>query len=168
MNWNEAYLNKKTPWELDVAQSLEWLPELKNGSVLDLGCGAGLYAEVFQNRGLEVTGLDGSEVALEEARKRVPRGTFELFDLNKLEEYTGDKFDLVLDVKTLAFLENEQKYLESVRKLMKPDGWFILQVFSEHPRSELVAKSKDFPFILKDSQIIRNGSVECVTYFFQL
>jgi 2-polyprenyl-3-methyl-5-hydroxy-6-metoxy-1,4-benzoquinol methylase len=165
---DDAYLNNTTPWEKDAPQVLNWLPDLKQGSVLDLGCGTGVYSEFLHKRGLKVTGLDSSEVAIKKARTRVPEANFELFDLNHLEKYTGGKFDLILDVKTLAFLDDEQKYLRVVRSLLKPNGWFILQIFTKHVRSELVAKSVSFPFSIKDSRHTVIGETEMTTYFFQL
>lgn len=168
MTWEEAYLNNITPWEKDAPQVLNWLPDLKEGSVLDLGCGAGAYAELLQKRGLKVTGLDNSEVAVERAKIRVPEAHFEVFDLNHLDEYTSDKFDLVLDVRTLAFIEDEQKYLRAVRRFLKPKGYFILQIFTQHSRPELVAKSKTFPFTVKECRDSVIGDTRMSTYFFQL
>lgn len=168
MTWDDAYLNNTTPWEKDAPQVLNWLPDLKEGSVLELGCGTGVYSEFLNKRGLKVTGLDSSEIAIRKARIRVPEAKFELFDLNHLEEYNAGKFDLILDVKTLAFLDDEQKYLRVVRNLLKEDGYFILQIFSKHIRSELVAKSTSFPFTIKDCRQTVMGDTEMTTYFFQL
>lgn len=50
-------------------------------SVLDLGCGIGRAAPPFLNAGIAYTGIDVSEVALVEARKRAPKATFECADL---------------------------------------------------------------------------------------
>jgi ubiquinone/menaquinone biosynthesis C-methylase UbiE len=44
--------------------------------VLDLGCGRGRWAEEFARRGADVTGIDWSEEALEQARRRVPQAAF--------------------------------------------------------------------------------------------
>lgn len=168
MTWDEAYENNTTPWEKDAPQVLNWLPDFKEGSALDLGCGTGVYSEILQQRGLKVTGLDSSEVAIKKAKIRVPEAKFEIFDLNHLEGYTAGKFDLILDVKTLAFIDDEQKYLRAVRNLLKPHGYFILQIFTKHARPELVAKSTTFPFTVKDLRHTVNGDTEMTTYFFQL
>src|SRR5438477_10940820 len=51
-------------WE----RELLWL--VTTGPVLDLGCGAGRASLYFQDRGLEVTGLDSSPGAVEVSRLR--------------------------------------------------------------------------------------------------
>lgn len=78
----EAHLNKD--WEAAtrkhdfVINSVEWIssiapPSLKN-KLLDLGCGPGIYAELFKRKGYDVTGVDFSErsinYAIESAKKR--------------------------------------------------------------------------------------------------
>lgn len=52
-------------------------------SVLDLGCGYGRTAQPWIDMGYNYTGVDVSETALHEARKRSPRGKFVCADLNR-------------------------------------------------------------------------------------
>jgi 2-polyprenyl-3-methyl-5-hydroxy-6-metoxy-1,4-benzoquinol methylase len=168
MNWDEVYFNNKGIWEIDAPQILNRLPDIKGGLALDLGCGVGAYAELLQKKGVMVTGLDSSKVAIEEARKRVPDAKFEVFDLNNLKEYNGGKFDLILDIKTLAFVDDEKGYLQAVRNLLNPNGYFFIQLFKKSPNHTLIAKTTHFPFKLKDSWIVITGDTEAVTYLFQL
>jgi SAM-dependent methyltransferase len=44
----------------------------KPGSILDLGCGLGLFVELANQWGLQATGIDGSEAAVRLARERTP------------------------------------------------------------------------------------------------
>src|SRR5262249_13788323 len=46
--------------------------------LLDVGCGAGLAAQLAASRGARVWGLDASAAMLEIARSRVPEGEFRL------------------------------------------------------------------------------------------
>ena len=47
-----------------IQRSADWIAECCRGGagkkLLDLGCGPGLYAELFNDRGFQVTGLDFS------------------------------------------------------------------------------------------------------------
>ena len=52
--------------------------------LLDVGCGAGLAAQLAASRGARVWGLDVSAALLEIARSRVPEGEFRLGDMAAL------------------------------------------------------------------------------------
>ena len=45
-----------------IEKSVEWItsliPDMKGKKILDLGCGPGIYAEKFYEKGFEVTGID--------------------------------------------------------------------------------------------------------------
>lgn len=43
------------------------------GTIVDLGCGTGLFAEIVSDAGYDVVGVDLSEAMLERARARAPR-----------------------------------------------------------------------------------------------
>jgi SAM-dependent methyltransferase len=50
---------------------------LREGLVVDLGCGSGIWAEALTAHGFEVLGLDVSEAMLEIARARAPKARFD-------------------------------------------------------------------------------------------
>jgi SAM-dependent methyltransferase len=51
--------------------------KIKNGLVVDLGCGSGVLAEKLTRAGYDVLGIDMSEAMLRLARKRAPLARFE-------------------------------------------------------------------------------------------
>lgn len=63
-------------------------------TVLDVGTGTGIFAEAFDQRGLEVTGVDIQEPMLEAARSFVPRAAFRLASSENLP-FLDRAFDLV-------------------------------------------------------------------------
>jgi len=69
MNWSDYYKQGKTFRQLTNEQLdaiLEKIP-LKNGSVLDIGCGRGELVQQFIDRGWEAIGWDSSEEAIRQA-----------------------------------------------------------------------------------------------------
>lgn len=102
-------------------------------TLLDLGCGPGLYAARFAERGLRVTGVDFSRRSIDYAV-----GFAEEHDLEIAYRYQNylnledvDEFDVALliygDLCTLS--PNQRNHLlENVYRALKPDGYFVMDV----------------------------------------
>jgi ubiquinone/menaquinone biosynthesis C-methylase UbiE len=86
----ERVARMEVPRVVDL--SLEGIP--KNGSVLDIGCGSGLFAEEFTRRGLAVTGMDANPEMIPIARQFVPAADFQEGVAEALPFEDGS-FDLV-------------------------------------------------------------------------
>ena len=67
-------------------------------SVLDLGCGAGLFARAAADRGARVTGIDTDPAAVELAAAEVPEGAFAVGDA---QHPPPGPFDVVAAVQLL-------------------------------------------------------------------
>lgn len=70
---------KSAPGILDVLRR----NEIRDGLVVDLGCGSGLWAEQLVKGGYKVLGIDISESMIRIARKRVPEAEFRIESLFK-------------------------------------------------------------------------------------
>jgi SAM-dependent methyltransferase len=68
-------------------------------SVLDLGCGAGLFARAAADRGARVTGVDVDPAAVVTAAAEVPEGTF---TVGTAEAPPAGRFDVVAAVQLLG------------------------------------------------------------------
>jgi len=122
-----------------VRQSVEWIarvaPVQKYHSLLDLGCGAGIYAEVFNEAGYRVTGLDLSERSINYARnssqtKSLPI-TYQVSNYLTLD-YTK-QFDLVTMINYdfgVLSTENRAKLLRKIFVALNPNGRLIFDVFT--------------------------------------
>ncbi len=132
--WDKFYQNEgEGPWK-NADYSLSYiLKSLKPGKVLDLGCGTGLNSTVIRNAGFDVTGIDISKTAINSAKK------------NKgIKFVTGSSFNLPFDTHTFNYVVDygclhstngkESKHMKNVWNVLKPDGIYILRVFSnKHP-----------------------------------
>ncbi len=139
----EAHLNKE--WEAAtrkydfVINSVEWIssiaPPSQKNKLLDLGCGPGIYAELFKHKGYDVTGVDFSErsinYAIESAKKENLDITYICQDYLELD--LEEKFDLI----TLIYCDfgvlsdiNRQLLLKKIYSMLKHDGVLILDVFT--------------------------------------
>ncbi|MGI9280780.1 MAG: class I SAM-dependent methyltransferase [Endozoicomonas sp.] len=108
------------------------LPDLKNLSILDLGCGMGQFAERAINEGAsQVTGIDISANMINEAKSRhtelchfiqVPVEDF---------SYPSEQYDLVTSSLCFHYIKELSTLLNNIARTLKPGGQLIFSV--EHP-----------------------------------
>lgn len=93
----EYYFRPPSEWEDRDVAFLDRLCEY-GGPILDAGCGAGQHALWFQERGVDVTGIDVSPNAVRAARERGVEDArvMDMFDL----EFDRDRFRTVYAVGT--------------------------------------------------------------------
>ncbi|MEO9469752.1 class I SAM-dependent methyltransferase [Parasphingorhabdus sp.] len=121
-----------------IAASVAWLDDrlkLQGKKLCDLGCGPGLYARQFGERGAETTGVDISSNSIEYARKNATGSTqpikYEILD------YTHDPLPSGMDIFTLIYcdfcvLASDQRHqlLRQIHKSLNDDGQLALDVYS--------------------------------------
>src|SRR4051812_19019554 len=84
----EHYLATRTEDDPATLQALEKFSQLlpAGGSVVDLGCGAGIPVTLWlADKGYTVTGVDISSRQLELARERIPGATFLKADMAEVD-----------------------------------------------------------------------------------
>jgi predicted TPR repeat methyltransferase len=96
--------------------------------VLDLGCGTGVpTARQLVDGGCEVTGVDISEVMLEQARRNVPEATLLQRDIVDAVA-TTDRFDAVVVFFSLLMLPRDHivDVLNALHDVITPSGWLAI------------------------------------------
>mgnify|MGYP001812330626 CR=1 FL=1 len=105
-------------------------------SVLDLGCGPGIYLEKFAALGHLCTGIDFSKNSLEYASRQAREKGLQIRYIHKnyLELDFSDQFDLVVLIYTdfgVLLPEERVRLLGLIRRALKPGGIFIFDVLNE-------------------------------------
>ncbi len=124
---NHAFVRDAVKWIASTA------PAEKYPALLDLGCGPGLYSELFHQAGYKVTGMDFSERSIKYARNSAKEKNlpieYMLQDYFKLN--LSERFDIV----TLIYYEygtfppeDRVKLLKNIRAALKPNGLLIFDV----------------------------------------
>lgn len=134
-----------------IRRTVNWILSHTNKeklTILDLGCGPGLYSETFAQKGHKVTGVDFSKNSIAHATEEAQKMNLQIRYLN--EDYLQlklpkNEFDLVLLVFTdfgpLLPGEREQ-LLVKIQGVLKPGGLFIFDVLNDnHFESKLSPKS---------------------------
>lgn len=120
-----------------IKSTVDWLIEqtgLQPGdSVVDFGCGPGLYTSQFAQRGLKVTGVDYSKrsIAYAEGFARENGLEIEYRYQNYLDLTDENRFDAALliygDFCPLS-PEQRSRLLANIHRALKPGGYFVLDV----------------------------------------
>lgn len=100
---------------------------LQGRRVLDMGCGRGRWVEQFSRRGARVTGIDWSEEALEQARRRVPQAEFMRMPVTSLD-FAESSFDVVNCFTVVQHLPYEVQagVIRQAARVLVSGGWFSL------------------------------------------
>lgn len=123
-----------------IDKTVKWLESNignRRSSILDLGCGPGLYCEKLAGNGHSVIGVDISENSISYARESAQKESLNIKYkcANYLNlDFENEQFDLVMMIFTdFGVLKPDDQclLLEKVFQWLKPGGKFIFDVMAE-------------------------------------
>ena len=129
------FLDKSVNW---IAKTF---PPSQYKTLLDLGCGPGLYAEHFNSVGYTVTGIDFSKRSIEYAKEQalLNKSNIEYIYQNYLSIEYAEQFDLTAliycDYGALS-ITDRTILSKKVYQALKPNGKFVLDVFTQQKRKK--------------------------------
>jgi ubiquinone/menaquinone biosynthesis C-methylase UbiE len=131
-----------------IINTADWILETQESDnklrILDLGCGPGLYSEIFAQNGHDVTGMDISRTSIEYARESAKNKNLSIrYEVaNYLEiEPEAEKYDLIILIYTdLGVLNpnDRQILLNIIYRSLKKGGRFIFDVLKDKNIDEKV------------------------------
>lgn len=123
------YAEVQEPTFLPLYESVLARPEMaKVISILDVGCGPGLAAEVFSRRIERVAGVDATAPFIEIARRRAPRGDFRVAEIEALP-YDDGAFDAVTGFNGFQYAASPVNALREARRVVKAGGVIVIAVW---------------------------------------
>ena len=129
---------KKEPWFYRAYGADEYYPLSRLVSlgikmcfnpkrVLDVGCAKGYMVKAFREQGMEAWGVDVSEYALSASPEDIRKHLYRV-DLNKDSlPFSDEYFDCVTLLGTIECLDNYDKVIEEIRRVMQPGGSVYLR-----------------------------------------
>jgi len=134
-----------------ISKTVRWIEsQLKRPStILDLGCGPGLYDELFAEHGHTVTGVDYSYRSIEHAKSQAAEKGLEIRYLHQdyLNMTLDNRFDLVIMIYcdfSVLVPENRDRLLRHIVNLLNPGGLFIFDILNEHAPEIMEIGKKDW------------------------
>lgn len=98
---------------------------IKEGRLLDIGCGVGDFLHTAEEHGWNCTGVEPSEEAKNIARKRIKADIIASEDLEKLPDAS---FDLITMWHVLEHVDDLKWQVEQLQRLVKPQGRIVIAV----------------------------------------
>ncbi len=107
--------------------------------LLDFGCGSGLFLELAEERGFDVTGVDLSPDSVKLANERLRRGRAFHGEAEEIPEIAQGGFDVITLWSVLAHLPRPLEDFDRFRRLLAPGG--VLLILTVNARSLLLKSS---------------------------
>lgn len=138
-------------------------------SILELGCGTGKHAELFQTEGLKVAGVDLSATMIEQARTRLPGITFVEGDVRSVR--IGSTFESVVSLFHVASYQTTNDdilaFLQTAAAHLDPGGvflfdfWYGPAVYAQQPAVRVKRMESDRVSILRTAEPVHRVN-DCV------
>lgn len=139
----QAHLNPKnnaaSRKENAIEKTIQWITENvpQGSSIIDFGCGPGLYAERLCKLGYKVTGVDISKNSIKYAKESAKEKhlAIDYFVKSYLQDKIAGTYDAAICIYCDfgALTPDEQIiFLHKVHCCLKPNGTFIFDVFNDN------------------------------------
>lgn len=143
--WGALWGARSRDWAETEAQQVPTYEEalrrigLSSGqSVLEVGCGSGVFLELAARRRAVLAGIDASEALVELARARVPGADVRVGDMEHLP-YADASFDVVCGFNSFFFADDMTAALREAARVARPDAAVVLQVWGRPERCGIEA-----------------------------
>ena len=126
-------------WHTSRFKQVKRVIKSVNGPFLDMGCHSGTFtAQVMKKiNSDQVYGIDISHSAIELAKKRFPKGHFQMADAHNLP-FKDNFFEAVFCLEMLEHVDDPVKVLTEMRRVMKNQAYSVLLVPSENKLFKIV------------------------------
>ncbi|HTR30757.1 MAG TPA: class I SAM-dependent methyltransferase [Puia sp.] len=97
-------------------------------TLLDIGCGTGVFLSLAAPKVRFITGLDGTVELVEEARRRLPAYPFLVGEMEDLP-LPDEAYDVVTAFNSFQYAETVSDALAEARRVLKPGGRLVAMIW---------------------------------------
>ena len=152
---------------------------LTGTSVLDLGCGGGIFAEAMAREGADVTGVDANSEAIAVAKAHAEEQKLPINYLcSAVEKLKKKSFQVITCMEMLEHVDDPNLIIQHCARLLKPGGHLFLSTINRTLKAYLTAiigaeyvlkllpkQTHDYQRFIKPSELatsIRNAGLELI------
>ncbi len=179
VGWRDSFANQRIPAEQMNrwgAETVERILFSKPGTVLDVGCGTGIVLLPLAEAGVDVTGLDMSERALNEVRRNILQlppgsghiklqqcaadaigsleGTFDIVVLNSVIQYfpSASYLSHVLDLAWSKLRSGGQLFIGDIRALQLLPEFHLARLKEQNCEDESIITAEQVLAAVRDDE----------------
>ena len=140
---NYKILHKINPLRLEFILN-NFDKTISKKSVLDIGCGGGLISESLAKKKAQVIGIDENICNIKQAKGHAKKKFIKVNYINQSLDFffkkNRKKFDLILCLEVLEHVNDVEKTLDKITKLLGPGATLILSTINRNLKSLIFAK----------------------------
>jgi SAM-dependent methyltransferase len=146
-----------------VLAHLQWR---KGITLLDVGCGSGVFAAMANAKGAAVTALDATPSLIEAAKQRAPAVNFLVGEMEELP-FEDHSFDIVTGFNSFQYAASVSNAFTEARRMLKPGGQLAVMIWGNKEDCEAATYLKAVgsllpppppgaggPFALSENQLL--------------
>jgi len=165
-------MDRETRWNREYAQGgWEWLRNLDElahhcvlagyvaylkpgGSVLDVGCGEGVFQEQLRGAEARYLGVDFEEPVKKAQHKVTATTRFAVADMNEFT--TGERFDAIVFNESIYYLHDLMAGLQRYEQFLAPDGVMLISMHGKE-RNDALWAGIDARYTVLDAVTMQNA-----------
>jgi 2-polyprenyl-3-methyl-5-hydroxy-6-metoxy-1,4-benzoquinol methylase len=121
--------------ELNTPGMLRLIGNVQGLEILDIACGEGSNTRILAHKGARAAGIDVAREMIEQAKSQEKKDRlgirYYVSDAADLSRFPAKRFDLVTCFMALMDIENYDRTISEIARVMKDDGRFIFSI--THP-----------------------------------
>lgn len=138
-NYNKIYKNYQSAWgnspNFLVRKALKFIKLKSELDVLDLGCGQGRDIFFLSKKGLQVTGIDLSKVAIKQISEKAENKNLLIGAIcDNISNYKikNNKYDIIIGIDILQFLKRKEvvSLIKNIKINLRVNGLVVLSSFT--------------------------------------
>jgi SAM-dependent methyltransferase len=126
---------------------LKALALTRETSLLDAGCGSGLFCELAAATGASVMGLDASNAMLDLARRRAPHAAFFEGEMEELP-FVEKTFDVLTVLHSLQHVASPLRALVDARRVLKRGGRLAIAAWARPEKCDIAEFYRSIDLLL--------------------
>lgn len=116
---------------------------LKNKTILDVGCGGGIFSESLAKEGAIVDAIDLSEQSIKTAKEHMQINglniNYECISLEEKLKHKENYYDCICAMDIIEHIPYPDSFITIFSKLLKPEGYLFISTINRNIKSYLFA-----------------------------